>query len=298
MPKLLVPGTGGISFKDNRGNNLGYPVKMQIGAMTGGLIGRSAPDLVALLSMQHTPGQWEPVQTSLEPGTSIEPHQVLMAAYNQLPDFQHFLYDWRADLRYNAKRLCDFLRQTSPNQRWKLVGHSQGGLIISLAATLMEDEEEFSKYVSHVVLVGAPLAGTVKSAIALLEGEQFGPKAAPYVKRFMRTWPALYQMLPAWPMVMTGDNLAPPERQQMEPTGWVGHPGITNDMLLRGRQVQKMLRDPLSHREGNVQVSLLMARNRKTPLATVHKGSTSPSTTINCSGRAPAFQTHTCFGSS
>ncbi len=271
---LLVPGTGGITFQDNLGNDLGYPVKLRLGVISGGLIGKSTAELQQLLSMSHVPGQWAPAQTSLSPGVSIEPGHVLQVAYNQIPtEFENFLYDWRADLRFNAQRLCDFLRKTPAGTKWNLVGHSQGGLLIILASKLMDTHDEFSKYVQKVFLVAVPIAGTVNAALALLKGDQVGDDAAPVFKSIVRTWPALYQMMPAWPMVYNDDKTpVKPQFQHFNPSGWTGHADISADFLTRMQETQERLKNPLSRMVG-VETWLMMARNRNTVFALERKNS-------------------------
>src|SRR5687768_1688000 len=206
---LLVPGTGGITLMDNKGNDLGYPVKMRLGVLTKGyLAGLSAAELVELLSMEHNPGQWAPAKTSLKPGVSIRPGHVLQVAYNQVPaTYNAFLYDWRADLRWNAQQLNDFMMQRKPQDgRWNLVGHSQGALLIILASKLLPAPQRFEDLVASVTLVGAPIAGTINSAAGLLNGDQMGAAGVPAFQKILRTWPALYQMLPAWPSLVQDDG--------------------------------------------------------------------------------------------
>ncbi len=264
---LLIPGTGGITLENSEGEDLGYPAKMKIGALTGGLIGRDPAELEDLLSMSHVAGKLAPEKSSLAPGISIEPGDVIDVAYNQFQNgFERFLYDWRADLRYNAVRLVDFLKSnTGANTRWNVVTHSQGGLLLILASKLMANESDFARYVRRAVLVAAPIAGTVNSAKALISGSNLGEGAAPIMRVVMRTWPALYQMMPAWKMVFRNSKAVAHEKQHFEIGGWDGHPGISEDLLLRMRDTQRKLRDPLSHMDG-IRVSLLMARNRLTDL--------------------------------
>jgi pimeloyl-ACP methyl ester carboxylesterase len=264
---LLVPGTGGITLMNNLGEDLGYPVKMQLGVLSDGLLGLSAGELIDLLSMDHRPGQLAPAKTSLKPGISIRPGHVLQVAYNQVPSsFNHFLYDWRADIRYSAGQLLDFLRERRHiDGRWNLVGHSQGGLLIILASKLLAERAAFAELVASVVLVGTPLAGTINAAHALIEGDQMGAGATAALQTIMRTWPALYQMMPAWPAVVNGTGqAAPPDQQLLTPPAWEGFPGISEDLLLRARDGQRLLRDPLGWMEGDIDVRILMARNRPT----------------------------------
>lgn len=268
---LLVPGTGGITLMDSQGNDLGYPVKMRIGVATRGLVaGLSAPELIELLSMEHTPGQIAPARTSLKPGTSVRPGHVLKVAYNQLQtDFNNFIYDWRADMRYSAGQLLDFLRERKPRDgRWNLVGHSQGGLLIILASKMLDGPEAFSELVASVTLVGSPIAGTLNAAKALIDGDNMGKEGSPAFQKIMRTWPSIYQMLPAWPAVLgEDDSPVPAERQLDQPGGWEGHEGVSEDLLARAREAHRLLRDPLGGLEGDISVAVLLGRNRRTARA-------------------------------
>ena len=107
---LLVPGTGGITLRDNNGKDVGWPVVMRLPNILRGLSGQSDQELLELISMEHRPGQFAPVKTSLRPGTSLSPGHVLRVAYNQVESgFNQFLYDWRTDLRYSARQLKDFI---------------------------------------------------------------------------------------------------------------------------------------------------------------------------------------------
>jgi hypothetical protein len=263
---LLVPGTGGTRLQTGAGADLGYPERLQIGALTGGLIGTNPDELEELLSMEHAPGQLEPVRTSLKANTTISSGDVLDLAYNLVPtSATRFVYDWRADLRFNAQRLKDFLETTTPNgTRWDIISHSQGGLIVLLASMLMDAEDAFARYVRTVFLVGVPIAGTVNAARALITGSNLGETAAPIMKKVMRTWPSIYQMMPAWPMVrLPSGNVAPDDQQHFELPGWDGHEGISEDFLLRMQQTQKKLRDPFSHLD-DVKVFWMLASNRNT----------------------------------
>lgn len=265
---LLVPGTGGVTLRDSLGQDIGYPVRMRLGVALGQLLGMSPERLAELLSMEHRPGQWAPVKTTLVPGLSLLPNQVIAAAYNQVPrSFNHFLYDWRSDMRYSAEQLLLYLQQRRPSGgRWNLVGHSQGGLLIVLASKLLPEPEHFAELVASVTLVAAPLAGTVNAAAGLLNGDQMGTAASPVFREILRTWPALYQMLPSWPAVVEGGAVAPPDLQLTSPRGWVPHPGISTDFLERALKVQALLRDPFAWMRGDVRVTVLMARNRPTAL--------------------------------
>jgi len=269
---LLVPGTGGITLIDSDGNDVGWPVLMRIKGIIRGVQGKDDDELVELMGMEHRPGQLAPTKTSLKPDVALHPGHVLRVAYNQVQDgFVDFLYDWRADLRHSARQLLDFIRERRPEDgRWNLVGHSQGGLLIILASKLMDAEDDFSELVRTATLVGPPVAGTMKAAAAMIVGDNAGERLAPVMRRTIRMWPAIYQMLPAWPAVV--DDRGEPVADDLQLTrqaGWPGLDGVQDDLLLRARRAQELLKDPLSHMEG-VDARFYWAENRKTP-ATIRR---------------------------
>jgi len=264
---LLVAGTGGITFDDNHGNDIGYPVVMKLGIASDGLLGRTAREYVPLLSMEHKTGQIAPVKTSLAPGISLHPGHVLKVAYNQVPSsFSNFLYDWRCDLRYTASQLLKYLRKNKPvSGKWNIVGHSQGALLIVLASKLLPNRDSFMKMVRSVILVGAPLAGTVNSARALILGDQFGKAASPDFKKILRTWPSLYQMVPAWNSVVNRQgNELPADKQLNGAKGWDSYPSAIPDWLDRTDKVQELLKNPFGFMSGVQKKAILLARNRHT----------------------------------
>lgn len=274
--QVLVAGTGGITLMDNSGSDLGYPVKMRLGVLSAKLAKLPAPELTELLSMEHRPGQIAPAKTSLKSGVSIRPGHVLKVAYNQVPDtFNHFLYDWRTDMRYSAGQLLEFLQQRQPSGgRWNIVAHSQGGLLVILASKMLANRDDFSRLVAGVTFVGVPLAGTLNAALAMINGDQMGETTVSQFKTILRTWPSLYQMLPAWPaMVDTGGAPLPSSAQLTSPGGWGSLQNISTDLLDRAVEVQRQLRDPLGWMEGDIQIRMLFAVNRET--ATALKANTS-----------------------
>lgn len=243
---LLVPGTGGVTLQDDAGVDLGYPVRLRLGTATGGLVGRSAAELIDLLSMEHAAGQWAPRKTTLVPGKHLRPGKPVAVAYNQfLGSYNSFNYDWRADLRWNASLLLDFLLDRRPSQgRWNLVGHSQGALLIVLASKQLADVDAWSELVGSVLLVGAPLAGSINSAVALGAGDPLGAANRAEFVQIARTWPALYQMLPSWAEAIVHDDGSPTGLAATDPAAWAGHAGIDRDFLARADDVMAQLRDP------------------------------------------------------
>ena len=174
---VLVPGTGGITFRTSDGVDTGYPIGMKLSIE---LLGKPPEYYQELLSMEHRPGQLAPVKTTLVPGSSLLPGMALDVAYNQVPaSFDRFLYDWRADIRWNAANFLDYLVNRKPaSGRWNIACHSQGGLIVALAAKLYVDSgRSFDDLAACVVFGDIPFAGTVNSSRAMINGDDMGEAA-------------------------------------------------------------------------------------------------------------------------
>ena len=271
---LLVPGTQATTLRDHRGNTVYNAVRVQL--LIGRIdIGDRDPDeLGKLVGMEHAPGRLKPVRTSLEDGTHIVKGDVLRTPYNGLPVTDWFRYDWRADLRFNANRLLQFLREEAePGLRWNLIGHSQGGLVIVLASKLAQSPREFASMVGRVVLVGTPFAGTVRALEAILFGRaDMGKRNLQGLLAAARTWPAIYQMLPAWPAAVSANGSPRPlGRQFIWPAGWgnllkAADP-IQADLLLRTRETQALLTGPFSHLVPAVDTLTIMGRRHLTPIS-------------------------------
>lgn len=277
QPTLLVPGTQATSLKDEDGT-VYNAVRVQLRIGRGDVGDRDPDEVGALLSMEHAPGRLQPVRTSLEAGTFVRKGEVLRVPYDGLPVDVWWRYDWRADLRWNALKLLTTLRQESHDgRRWNLIGHSQGGLVIILASKLAASPREFASMVGRVVLVGAPIAGTVRALEAILFGrEDMGEENAPGLLAAARTWPALYQMLPSWPSALdNNEKPRPREKQFNQPGGWGklmngAHP-IQEDLLTRARETQALLTGPFSHLAG-VDTLTVMGKRQMTPISVPLKG--------------------------
>lgn len=273
MPEFcLVPGTGGNKLLAN-GNDLGYPVLLQGSALLLSRVTGGIAPIVDLLSMEHDPGQIEPVRSSLRAGTNVTAGPLLDLAYNQvLNDAVPFPYDWRGDIRNSARQLLDFLVANRPDDRWRLVGHSQGGLVIAAASKLhaqasgdADPSTAFSELVRDVVLIGVPLHGNVNAAHALVHGEQLGDDVAAEFVEVTRTWPSLYQMLPAWSSGLR-DPAGNATHSFLDDAAWADprYASVDRDLLARARETRQQVLDrPLEHM-GNIGVTIFMARNRGT----------------------------------
>jgi pimeloyl-ACP methyl ester carboxylesterase len=274
---LLIPGTQATCLEDQNRVIVYNAVRVELGLQKKELGGRPIAVWAQLLSMEHADGVLEPSKTTLEPGSTLLAGSVVITPYQLFPHaYEEWGYDWRADLRFNAARLLEDLRawRAAGEERFNVIGHSQGGLLIVLASKIA-DPGEFARLVARVVLVGAPLAGTMRAVEALVFGHSsLGEAQRPVALEMARTWPAIYQMLPAWPCVVDGHGTTLPEGEQLLTlTGWptAAAAGVTEDMLARAREAQVMLRDPFANFGPGIRVWVVMGVNKETGRTLVKK---------------------------
>lgn len=196
---LMIPGTGGVLFEANG---------EQVGSVFDLL---TQPARRKLLACAHSPRQnvLAPVATSGKPGVEVKAVGHMSLAYalmdRAVPAWAFWDYDWRLDIRFSGQKLARFLQANAASgDRWHLVAHSQGGLVV-LWAALALGAEVFARVVHSVVFVGVPFHGTFNALEAITEG-YFINKSIPV--EVARTWPSLYQMLPRWSI--QGRNLKEP----------------------------------------------------------------------------------------
>jgi pimeloyl-ACP methyl ester carboxylesterase len=270
MSTLLIPGTQATFLEDQNGVIVYNAVRVEVGLQKNDLGGRPISEWARLLSMEHTEGVLDPAKTTLEPGSDLRPGAVVVTPYQLFPHaYEEWSYDWRADLRWNAIRLLNELRarNAAGEGRFNLIGHSQGGLLIVLASK-RADPGEFARLVARVVLVGAPLAGTLRAVEALVFGHpSLGENQRPLAREMARTWPSIYQMLPAWACVVDDHGTTLPEGEQLLTlTGWPAAEasGVTEDMLSRARKTQILLGDPFANFGPGIRVWVVMGVNKET----------------------------------
>lgn len=279
---LLVPGTQATSLADQNGTIVYNAVRVSLGLQQDEMGGRRPGEWQRLLSLRHRPGGWKPTRTSLEPGTEVTPHSVVGTPYDRMLSFaEPWPYDWRMDIRYNAQLLLEHLRAHKPaGGRFNLIGHSQGGLVIVMASKLTFDIHEFSRLVARVVLVGSPLAGTMRAAEALLWGsEGLGAEHVVAARRMALTWPALFQMLPAWKAVTRPDgDPAPDAHQLLESGGWPGAfgEGIRSELLRRARASTALLSGPFARLGPGAMAMALLGKRQLTPVEVTRDGDELP----------------------
>lgn len=183
------------------------------------------------------------------------------------PRYEFFDYDWRLDIRYSAKRLREFLE--ARGERWDVVCHSQGGLVL-LIASLEMDPAAFHRAVRRVVFLGVPYGGTLNAATALLDGVDLlpGVNVEPSV---VRTWPSIYMMLPRWHVGARGtlgadllkdSTWASADLLSPDPQHGI-HPGL----LARARELFLMLSaEPFGALKGVERFAVIQGRNHNTRL--------------------------------
>ncbi len=195
MPRrqMVVPGTGGVLYETASGASTATILEI--------LTQRAAEEL----RCEHgvDPNVLEPVRNALVA------RGYMTLAYEPfghvVPRWAFFDYDWRLDIRYSGKRLAEHLQaEASTGDRWRLVAHSQGGLVVLAAARLL-GAEAFARLVQSVCFVGVPFFGSVTALTALLEGTFLDGAIPPDV---VRTWPSVYQMLPRWSIAKGNANRA------------------------------------------------------------------------------------------
>lgn len=281
---LLVPGTSGTKLLLN-GDDIGWPGELtvagwlakrpplaagfeQLGAKYG-----APEDVARVLSMEYADdvSSLAPTKTTLWPGGAMTAGPLLHLVYNQFGGFEPFLYDWRQDIRRTADLLLEKLTGTAGDP-WRIVCHSQGGLVVVAAARKYaaahgDDDRAFSRIVSHVAFVAVPFHGTAMAADAFINGQQLAPPIAATFKRVARTWPALYQMLPTWLGCVRAPDGAGEKTLQtnlLDDAPWAGQ-GLVPSMLERARTTRRdFLRAPMANLNG-VEVRIFQSRAYATP---------------------------------
>jgi pimeloyl-ACP methyl ester carboxylesterase len=183
---LLVPGTGGVTFKDDQGNAAGSVFDLIV----------DRDDANEVLTLRHARNQLAPTHNRLAASVDLSIVYTWFDEARKLSGkrlWQTLAYDWRVDIRVSGAQLVEKLRADTTTT-WHLVGHSQGGAVILEAARQM-GAAGFAERVRSVVFVGVPFFGTHNATLALVRGAFFGNRIGAATTR---TWPSLYQMMPRW----------------------------------------------------------------------------------------------------
>lgn len=130
------------------------------------------------------------------------------------------------------------------------------------SASASGQPDAFTAHVSHVVLVGTPLAGTLRALEAILVGRpDLGTRYIDRTRAMARTWPSLYQMLPAWHTACDGGAPFTDPAAYTEP--W--HEGLDPALLLRAQETQALLHDPIAAFSPEVSVTAIFSEAQRTP---------------------------------
>jgi pimeloyl-ACP methyl ester carboxylesterase len=253
---LLIPGTGAVDFTNAAGTKASYLVEI----FTARYRGWSAA-VADELSCEHpSPAQspWAPTRTSLSGiGAALTPRDVLVAsAYDVVSSkYEMFAYDWRLDIRYNASLLLDRMRQ-SPNDKWCLVTHSQGGLVALAASMMCTDAQEWHSHVHRMALVAPPLMGTMNAMDAIVRGSNFGNMNSEFFRQASRTWPAIFQMFPQFACVSNE-----PATRSTSASLWPGEGAPFMQLLQRAKEYMQWVGyNPFRHVEPG-RLMVVLGRN-------------------------------------
>ncbi|WP_432837605.1 DUF4062 domain-containing protein [Dactylosporangium sp. CA-092794] len=123
-----------------------------------------------------------------------------------------FAWDWRRDMRQAAERLrTEMIEQLEqwrtseggPDARLVIVGHGEGGLVAAHFLAHLGGWE----FTRLFIPIATPFRGNVRALEQLVNGARpgIGP-LRPDLTTFIRSLQPLYQLLPAYPAVDTGDG--------------------------------------------------------------------------------------------
>jgi pSer/pThr/pTyr-binding forkhead associated (FHA) protein len=120
-----------------------------------------------------------------------------------------FPYDWRQDNRTTARELARAIARwragrSEPTEKVVLLAHSMGGLIARHYIARAGGAET----VERAIFLGTPHAGSSRSLLVALAGEQERPLGLAFGKLHvvLRNLPSLYQLLPAYPLAFYEDG--------------------------------------------------------------------------------------------
>ena len=157
-----------------------------------------------------------------------------------------FPYDWRKRIESNAEQLHRALQRWSredPDRRFTLVAHSMGGMVARAYLALHPREAE--QRVERLILLASPLYG-VPIAVSIFTGDnpavQIIDRLHPDndVRRFARSAPSCYQLLPAPRELWPGDLAYPLDWDAYDAAAWE-LPGLRQDYLDAARAYHRLV---------------------------------------------------------
>ena len=153
----------------------------------------------------------------------------LQAWFDLVPgqNYFEFAYDWRRDNRAHAKRLRrqsrTWLRDWRNHSGYQgaklvLIGHSMGGLV---SRWYLECEDGW-RDTRTLVTFGTPYSGSLNALDGLVNGQtkKLGPLTLIDLTETMRSFPSVYQLLPTFRCIDTGEERLVRLRDRPLPNGW------------------------------------------------------------------------------
>lgn len=116
---------------------------------------------------------------------------------------QQFSYDWRLDIRTNADKLADFIREKfAEGEKVSLVAHSMGGLVAR--SFIKRHPDVWKKIGGNLIMLGTPNYGSFDAVEALIGQNQTIKKLERLdvwhnldeLMNIFHSFPGLYQLLP------------------------------------------------------------------------------------------------------
>lgn len=142
---------------------------------------------------------------------------VPLAVQHPAPNLVRFPYDWRLSNRHNAARLQETVEPVLRNwqaqgaayrqARLVLICHSMGGLV----ARWYAEQLGGAQHIRAIVTIGTPHRGSLNALDSIVNGVRkgIGPLALDLTEA-VRSFPSMYELLPAFRCIADGDGLLAP----------------------------------------------------------------------------------------
>ncbi len=165
-------------------------------------------------------------------------------------DVLRFPYDFRRSVAETAQRLDEAVdealsrREAAGGSRQVIVvAHSMGGLVARYWAAVLGGWQ----HCDALIFMGTPHRGAPKALDWLINGVGLGSLRYPRATRVIRGWPSVYELLPQYPAVTTGQAGPPLELTELPPELLVAQPELASyarqfaEMAAAGREVHERI---------------------------------------------------------
>jgi pimeloyl-ACP methyl ester carboxylesterase len=154
--------------------------------------------------------------------------------YERGRDLLEFAYDWRQDVRESARHLAAAIDAWGVEPPITLIAHSLGTLVSRYYIERLGGKDK----IGRSLLIGGPHQGTPRIVIDLFEGVGLLPFGlmGDRLREVIRTFPSVYQFLPAYPCV--ADLHGRPVDLLADPS-WLNESHVP--LLRQGREFQSGL---------------------------------------------------------